>query len=78
MLRLLLGLLIALALLYGGYRTLRRETDAAAPRTAIPSGETAAPRGPASARAAVTGYQKAEAANRAAIERTLNAAEGSR
>jgi hypothetical protein len=78
MVRLLLGLLIACGLLYGGYRGLRSgspppATEAQAARragVALPTG------GPGAARAVVNDYQKIEAQNRAALERTLNAAQG--
>jgi hypothetical protein len=70
MLRLALGLAVAVALLYGGLKLVRSRAG----MTSSGGG----PAGPAPVRRAVEDYRKIEAQNRAALERTLHTVEDSR
>jgi hypothetical protein len=70
MLRLLLGLVVAIALLYGGLHVMgRRAQMAGAPATVDGF------KGPAPARKVVADYRAIEAQNRAALDRTVQTAD---
>jgi hypothetical protein len=70
MLRLLLGLVVAIGILWGGLQLIRSRSQA--------TGATPGPGGPPAARKIVDDYKKIEAQNRAAMERTMNTAEEAR
>jgi hypothetical protein len=78
MVRLLFGLLIACALLYGAYRGLGPGAAPSATQQAAArrEGVTLPAAGPGAARAIVGDYQKIEAQSRAVLDRTLNNAQG--
>jgi hypothetical protein len=78
MLRLVLGLVLACALLYGAYRGLRPDAPASPAQQAAARRE-GLPLPDASLRTPKTVLDEArkiEAANRAALDRTVNSAEG--
>ena len=70
MLRLLLGLVVAIGICYGGLQLMRSRTQA--------MGGAPGPGGPPAARKIVNDYKQIEAQNRAAMERTMNTAEEAR
>jgi hypothetical protein len=69
MLRLLLGLVVAIGILYGGLHMMGRRAQLGGPP---------GPGGPPQARKIVNDYHQIEAQNRAAMERTMRTAEESR
>lgn len=73
MVRLLLGLAACALLLVGAYYTMKPRPAPPAPPTAE-APVTVPVSGPAAAKQVVGDFKKIEAANRAAMERTLNAA----
>jgi hypothetical protein len=70
MLRLLLGLLVAIGLLYGGMQLMGRTTE--------PSAANTGPRQPPEVRRAMSEVQRIEAQNRAAMDRVVRTAEQAR
>jgi hypothetical protein len=71
MVRLLLGLALCALLLVGVYHTMKSRGAVTA---AAPAATPTAVQGPAAASAVVGEYKKIEAANRAALSKTLKAA----
>jgi hypothetical protein len=69
MLRLVLGLVATMALLYFGYVRLGARPDGKGPAVSAPQ---------AQARKIVGDYQRIEGSNRAAMEKTLEQAQGTR